>query len=253
MIPQASSTLRSSRSLPEALAASGRRSWWLELTRAAAPAQVAWRKVPASAWAALLYAGVVTSGMAHPGIAYAVGRCAAVVPSIYSCLQVPPVALPGLRAGPPLQIRCCWREHAPPVSACCSCSSFMLKGGLQTTSFSISESPLLTGTISWRNNFPKAPTPAATDCCPLRAAAAADGEPERRISGAAPGGEGLLRHGRHPGRGRLRHLRQTCRGPPSVHRPPPPPPLHPHPLRRATTLVAAQPASQIASLGALAH
>ncbi len=49
--------------------------------------------MPAGAWVALLYAGVVTSGMAHPGIAYAVGRCAAVVPSIYSCLQVPPRGL----------------------------------------------------------------------------------------------------------------------------------------------------------------
>lgn len=55
--------------------------------------QVNWPAVPAGAWVALLYAGVVTSGMAHPGIAYAVGRCAAVVPSIYSCLQVPPRGL----------------------------------------------------------------------------------------------------------------------------------------------------------------
>jgi hypothetical protein len=50
--------------------------------------QVAWGGVPASAWAALAWAGLGTSFAAHSAVSWAVGRCSAVVPSIYSCMQV---------------------------------------------------------------------------------------------------------------------------------------------------------------------
>lgn len=44
--------------------------------------------MPWSAWAALAWAGCGTSFLAHSAISWAVGRCAAVIPSIYSCMQV---------------------------------------------------------------------------------------------------------------------------------------------------------------------
>ena len=50
--------------------------------------QVGWGGVPGSAWAALAWAGLGTSFLAHSGVSWAVGRCSAVVPSIYSCMQV---------------------------------------------------------------------------------------------------------------------------------------------------------------------
>jgi hypothetical protein len=49
---------------------------------------VHWATIPWAAWAALLWASWGTSWAAHLGICWAVGRCSAVVPSIYSCLQV---------------------------------------------------------------------------------------------------------------------------------------------------------------------
>ena len=45
---------------------------------------------PQVQWGAVLWAALGTSFLAHSGIAFAISRCAAVVPSIYSCLQVPP-------------------------------------------------------------------------------------------------------------------------------------------------------------------
>ncbi len=50
--------------------------------------QIDWRAVPWSAWAALAWAGCGTSFLAHSAVSWAVGRCAAVIPSIYSCMQV---------------------------------------------------------------------------------------------------------------------------------------------------------------------
>jgi hypothetical protein len=50
--------------------------------------QVQWATIPWAAWAALLWASWGTSWAAHLGICWAVGRCSAVMPSIYSCLQV---------------------------------------------------------------------------------------------------------------------------------------------------------------------
>lgn len=50
--------------------------------------QVDWGAVPASAWGALAWAGLGTSFAAHSAVSWAVGRCSAVVPSIYSCMQV---------------------------------------------------------------------------------------------------------------------------------------------------------------------
>lgn len=62
--------------------------------------QIRWREVPGSAWGAVLWAALGTSFLAHSGIAFAVSRCAAVVPSIYSCLQVcSPLPTHELRAG----------------------------------------------------------------------------------------------------------------------------------------------------------
>lgn len=49
--------------------------------------QMDWAAIPASAWGALLWAALGTSFLAHSGIAFAVSRCAAVVPSMYSCIQ----------------------------------------------------------------------------------------------------------------------------------------------------------------------
>lgn len=52
------------------------------------PLQVDWAAVPTAGWGALLWAAWGASFAAHSGICWAVGRCAAVIPSIYGCLQV---------------------------------------------------------------------------------------------------------------------------------------------------------------------
>mmetsp|Transcript_7750 Transcript_7750/g.22939 ORF Transcript_7750/g.22939 Transcript_7750/m.22939 type:complete len:538 (-) Transcript_7750:1033-2646(-) len=68
--------------------------------------QIRWREVPGSAWGAVLWAALGTSFLAHSGIAFAVSRCAAVVPSIYSCLQtVLTVALSAAILGQMLSLR----------------------------------------------------------------------------------------------------------------------------------------------------
>lgn len=69
-------------------------SWRSRTTRVDPPLaprrapQIRWGDVPGSAWGAVLWAALGTSFLAHSGIAFAVSRCAAVVPSIYGCLQV---------------------------------------------------------------------------------------------------------------------------------------------------------------------
>ncbi len=60
----------------------------IELNASCVLPQVDWAAVPAAGWAALLWAAWGTSFAAHSGICWAVGRCAAVIPSIYGCLQV---------------------------------------------------------------------------------------------------------------------------------------------------------------------
>lgn len=68
--------------------------------------QMDWAAIPASAWGALLWAALGTSFLAHSGIAFAVSRCAAVVPSMYSCIQtVLTAALSALWLGQMLSLR----------------------------------------------------------------------------------------------------------------------------------------------------
>ena len=70
--------------------------------------QVDWASVPGSAWAAVVWAGVVASAGAHSAIAWAIGRCSAVLPSTYSTMQ--PLLTGALAAAVLGQVS---RRHAP--------------------------------------------------------------------------------------------------------------------------------------------
>ena len=50
-------------------------------------AQIDWPTVPPSAWAAVLWAGIVGTAGAHSSIAWAISRCSAVLPSTYGTMQ----------------------------------------------------------------------------------------------------------------------------------------------------------------------
>ena len=49
--------------------------------------QIEWSTVPPSAWAAVLWAGIVATAGAHSCIAWAISRCSAVLPSTYGTMQ----------------------------------------------------------------------------------------------------------------------------------------------------------------------
>ena len=84
--------------------------------------QVGWGGVPASAWAALAWAGLGTSFAAHSAVSWAVGRCSAVVPSIYSCMQVRIVKIPSQTVSVCiLSQSAAAQPSCPPSTAACRC------------------------------------------------------------------------------------------------------------------------------------